>query len=390
MWSYRPWPLPDETLSSYLIRAAHEMCMRPITLLNLCWGTDRSLLNQDLDNYAPDRIVDVIAASTKRSREAIIGMTLAEMEGRLTAGFNIRGRQPWTLPSTVSNNDRRRHGLQFCPACLRTDPKPFFRRTWRLAFATMCTVHGTPLLDACPDCGAVLHPHGGASIVHCAKCGCDLRWNADRRLAGERLAAFQATCQTALACGWAVLDGRPVYSHQYFAVVRQVAALMVNGRHAPALREVAARAFGGSAEPFEKPTARQPIEYLRVHERRRLFSLVAAAMDAWPTNFASMCHAAGVRRSHALKDMADPPFVFEVMTRNFLDAGPYFASEPEVAAAAAWLRKTRGKATYADLKAICGESRAAIYTHMDYERRTARPSAWRVRALSAAPPSAST
>ena len=93
---------------------------------------------------------------------------------------------------------------------------------------------------------------------------------------------------------------------------------------------------------------------------------------------AVMAHAwdAGIRRSHAIKDMAFVPFAYESELRAYLDATPYYATEGEVAAAAAWLRRTKGAAYYRDLKALCGESRKAIYRHMDYQRKQSKPSVW--------------
>ena len=41
-----------------MVRLASGMNQRPITFLNTVWGSARSLLNQDLDNYAPDQVVE--------------------------------------------------------------------------------------------------------------------------------------------------------------------------------------------------------------------------------------------------------------------------------------------------------------------------------------------
>ena len=117
-WPYRPKPQRDELLSSWLIRIAAGMDLKPITFLNAVWGSRQSLLNQDLDNLAPKRVVDLLAQAVGVESQAIIGTTLSELDGRLTASYNARGRKTWILPTTIKSNDRRRPGLQFCPACL--------------------------------------------------------------------------------------------------------------------------------------------------------------------------------------------------------------------------------------------------------------------------------
>lgn len=49
---------------------------------------------------------------------------------------------------------RTGYGLQFCPKCLAADPEPYFRKRWRVAFYTWCTIHDTMLHERCPQCGA--------------------------------------------------------------------------------------------------------------------------------------------------------------------------------------------------------------------------------------------
>jgi len=374
-WCYRPPPLADETLSSWLIRVAQGMRLRPITFLNAVWGTGRSLVNQDLDNFAPELVVTRIVTATDISEDALRMMTLAEYEGRLFERFPPKGRKTWILPVRVVSNDRRRHGLQYCPACLRDDPVPYLRRTWRLAFATGCTCHGIALHDACPACGATVQPYRARAIELCYRCARPLA-DASHTPASAQALRLQRRCETALKRGWDELGEVPLYSHLSFMIIRQVAALLVNGPRAGALRQATSRAWSGDPAPFAKPTARQPIEYLGIEERARLFDLVGRLLDGFPFKLVHACLEARIGRFHATKDMDFPPSMWVATVRLYLDLEPYKASEAEVAAAAAWLRRTKGSARYRDLKALCGESRTAIYRHMDYERSQARPS-WR-------------
>jgi hypothetical protein len=349
------------------------MDLKPITFLNAVWGSRQSLLNQDLDNLAPKRVVDLLAQAVGVDSQSILGTTLSEFDGRLTASYNARGRKTWILPTTIKSNDRRRPGLQFCPACLGTDDHPYFRRAWRLAFATTCTRHGRVLHDHCPSCGETLQPHRAPGLCFCFRCGADLR-EAFQILADPKEIAWQVELETNLSRGWAFLQGEPLYSHLYFAIIRQVAALLVNGARSERFRKATACLIGGDPSGYDKPTPRQPIEYLRLDERRRLFDLVSRLMEDFPTRLVAACSEAGIFRSDAMRDMPDPPFLYDQALRAHLDRTPYHASDGEVAAAAAWLRRTTGRASYADLKALCGESRVALYRHMDYLRRQSRPS----------------
>lgn len=379
-WPYRPRPLEDELLTSYLLRVAAGLDLRPTRFLSAIWGSRRSLLNQDLDNFVPRHIAQRVADGTCIEVDDVHAMTLANYAGSLLVNHNPRGRNPWLLPTTIKSNDRRRRGLQFCPECLATDRTPYFRRRWRLAFVTTCTKHLTILHDGCPTCGEIVHPHRALTPTHCFRCGGPLCLPSSAASHPE-IVPWQHELEQALARGWGILGERQLSTHIVAAIVRQVATLFVNGRRAGALREAVAQAFGGDPRPFTKSTRRQPIEYLALAERHRLFTLVEQVMRCWPTRFVETCRQAGIYRSHAIKDMPCPLFAFEQVLREHLDATPYYPAEAEVAAAAAWLRRTKGRASYADLKALCGESRGAIYRHMDYQRRPAVPSRWRVAAM---------
>lgn len=358
------------------------MNQRPITFLNAVWGSARSLLNQDLDNYVPDQIVDRMMKGLDFDGDIIRGMTMESYRGSLLDNHNPVGRNPWILPTTVKSNERRRGGLQFCPLCLTSDPTPYFRRKWRIAFVTTCTTHGVLLRDRCPKCDVPVHQHRTDNRLRCWKCNAWLCAPETRVAAirGDHV-EWQRKHEASLETGWAILGDRLVRSPVMFAILRQVAALLVNGPKATALRSASARTVGGSPAPYEKPTRRQPFEYLDVAERHRLFDMVERLMQGWPIRFVDACQQAGLRRSHAIKDMPSLPFEYEMVMRGFLDMTPYYSTDEEVAAAAAWLKRTKGRATYADLKSICGENRSAIYRHMDYIRTQKAPSRYRLRAI---------
>ncbi len=194
--------------------------------------------------------------------------------------------------------------------------------------------------------------------------------------------AWQAELEAALVRGWTTALGPAQSPLVVLTIVRQAAALLVNGKRAAAFRTETARAWGGNPTGFDKLLRRQPIEYLPVGDRHRLFDLVQRLTAGWPYKFVHACLEARVFRSMAIKEMRYIPFAYEEVVSRYLDRNPYKASEGEVEAAASFLRRTKGRASYADLREICGESRAAIYKNMDYVRRQPNPSIWRKVALS--------
>lgn len=375
LWPYRPRPLQDELLSSYITRAAHGLGLKPISLLNAALGSRQSLLAQDLDNYANVQIVDRISGATGLDAAAVEGMTLAGYVDSVLTTYFPKGRKPWLMPVTVCANDRLRPGLQFCPDCFETDAQPYLRRAWRLAFITCCTIHSIALLDRCPGCEAHVQVHRSISIRYCYNCNSDLA-AAPKISVPDEAILQQLMFENAVINGWTTLGGRKIYSNLYFLVVRQIASLLVNGPRSSQFRAAVGKSVESADRAFQKPTTRQPIEYLETSDRLRLMIMVASVMSDFPRRFVAICRTAGHSRSHIIKDMPYVPFAFDEVLREHLDLSPYYPSEVEVAAAAAWLRRTRGVATYRTLKNMFGESRSLLYRHMDYERLPARPS-WR-------------
>jgi hypothetical protein len=388
-WACRPVPLPDELLSSYLWRAAEGIGLKPIGLLNGAFGSSRSLLNQDLDAFVSDPVLARLCEGSGLDEEDLRAMTLGDHLGTLQASAHPRGRKTWILPTTILSNARLRHGLQFCPACLRQDGRAYLRRRWRLAFSTTCTEHAIDLLDRCPDCGTRIRPHDAPSLRDCHACGASLASAASERTADPRIVARQREHEAALDKGVARIGVRPLHAAMYFVALRRLAALVSTGPRAEAVRGAIAARHGDDPSPFERENARHPIEYLDVEARRRLFGLVDRLLQDWPKGFVDICRKAGATRSFVVKDMANVPFALDGVLRAHLDDTPYHASDAEVAAAAAWLRRTTGVATYRDLKALCGEARVAIYRHMDYERIPRTPSVWRGRTATSFDPDGS-
>lgn len=372
-WPFRPTPLDGELLSSFISRLAHGHGMKPVTFLNSIMGSRKNYLAQDLDNFAPPHLANRLALGCEIDPKAIRDCTLFSFEGNLNLHYNKQGRNPWILPVSADNNARLRPGLQFCPACIG-EHIPVHRLLWRLAFVTCCTVHGLQLRDRCPWCSKPIRPLEMSTTWQCYSCNSDMRVMTPSAPFG--LLAWQARAERALANGWIRLGDDYVASPIWFMIARQIGGLLINGQKASSLRSAAAQLCNGSDQASSKLTKRQPLEYIEINDRHRLFAQVAALMEGWPHRFVQAAWISGIRRSHAIKDMPYVPFVFDEVLRGYLDASPYHATEGEVAAAAAWLRRTRGSAHYRDLKKLCGESRIAIYRHMDYERTQKRPSVW--------------
>jgi hypothetical protein len=307
-WPYRPRLLPDELLSSYIIRIAHGLLLKPTSFMNAMWGSHVPLIAKDLDEYAPDYIIDRVAEGVDQPREIVLAATLADFEGWLTVPHEFGSRKTWILPVRPFAYSRQRPGLQYCPVCLATDPKPYMRRAWRLAFSTCCTVHGVALRERCGHCGENLHPHRSSSLSRCYSCGKSLAGRTPECAPSASIVEQQQHFENIVQAGGTILNGRAIHSLLYFMIVRQIAALLVNGPRASAFRTSVTELFGGDGVEFERPTKRQPVEYLTIAQRYRLFDLIERVMRDFPSRFICVCERARMWRSRVIKDMTYVPF----------------------------------------------------------------------------------
>lgn len=166
-WRFLPTPMPDELLSSFLLRAAKMHGAIPHTFCSIHFP-GHAIWNRDIDRN-PDRILlENIMEVSKQNFDVIEAMTFRK-HSQLFGGSP--GVVPWVLPVGVWHRKRKDHGLQFCPLCLR-EGMMYYVRSWRMAFTTRCAKHKILLLDACNQCDAPLAPHRSPSglMLHCHVC----------------------------------------------------------------------------------------------------------------------------------------------------------------------------------------------------------------------------
>lgn len=159
IWPVHPHPLPDELLSSWMIRLAHANGFKVHNFCAEFFGRNRQIWNRDIDHCAPTWLTDALASRTGVSSERIAQTTLRSLESWVFEHFNEKAMTRWILPLGVFHRVRRGHGQQYCPLCLAQDKEPYLRRSWRLALSVICTQHKVFLNDRCHECGAPLAPH---------------------------------------------------------------------------------------------------------------------------------------------------------------------------------------------------------------------------------------
>lgn len=278
LWPVHPHPLPDELLSSWMIRLARSNGFKVHSFYSQFFGRERQIWNRDIDHYAPPWLIDGLAKRTGTSRESIVRTTLRAFESFAFERFIETGVARWTLPLGIFHRTRRAYGQQFCPSCLIEDAEPYLRRTWRLALVVVCTRHGILLQDRCASCGRPLAPHRSdmavrsgfperTTMLRCAGCG--------SCIAGPKLnvsksdICMQQRIDATLINGFFMLEpGRAIYSHLYFDGLRMVMRV--------ALRP-------------QEPRSRGSFEFASIRERLELLRNATQLVEEWPTRLIRHC-----------------------------------------------------------------------------------------------------
>lgn len=252
--------------------------------------------------------------------------TLRAYEGLLYSKFRMSGALHWILTLKMHHRKREGYGLQFCPVCLAEDSIPYFRKCWRVAFNTMCTKHGTMLLDRCPKCGAAIAVHRLdmvspdaieiAPMSYCHTCKFDLR-NAQTL----KPISFDTQATAQLIEANRALDANYSEGARWglgqYAVMHQLCRLMTSRYKHVSLREFVLNEIG-----FEDMTLAKghiSFEMRSIQERHYLMQLTAWLLVDVELRLKAAWRAHAVRYNVLVKDFIGCPDWYEMIVEKFSD-----------------------------------------------------------------------
>lgn len=324
LWPIRYKPLPDELLSCWLVRLAHGHGLKVQTFCNLMFGNKRQVWNRDIDRLAPPWLIDELVRRTGTSPDIAWSTTLHAYEGHLYSKFRLSGALQWILTLKMYHRMRQGFGLQFCPTCLAEDTIPYFRKRWRIALNTVCTRHGTMLLDRCPECGAGVAFHRldmtradeieVTPLSYCHSCGFDLRNAAiEKPIVYDREASLllhklnrQFDQDINLDNEWDL--GR-------FAVMHQLCRIMTARPRHVQLREFVLDQVG--AQGIELIAGYINIEMRTISERHHLLQLTCWLLVDLKLRLTIAWRTKAVRYNLLLKDFDDSPDWYNTIVCQF-------------------------------------------------------------------------
>lgn len=321
LWPIRFKPLPDELLSSWLMRIAHGHGLKVQTFCNLVFGGRRQVWNRDVDRLGPDWLVTTMSTCTGTPWEIAYGTTLRTFEGTLYRRFRPAGALQWIQTLQMYHRKRQGYGMQLCPACLREGTQPYYRRIWRVSFNTVCPRHGCMLLDRCPECGSGISfhrtdigrdPHQGhfAELAGCHQCGLDLR--------AVTAASVQVYDATSTHCHFQLcedlLSGADLDMGR-LNVMHHLTTLLLGSNKRLQLQAYAADKLNVAAVP--RHPRRTSIESRPLEERHHYMLLIAWLMEDLEARLREAHDAKALRYLHLGRDFPEPPSWYRDVVGRF-------------------------------------------------------------------------
>lgn len=190
-WLFQFPPLLGESLSSVVDRNAGANVVTVATYLRHA-GLERR--GADLDR-GDSEVELAFARATQLSADVLDALTLRPWIGHALVDLPTKGACAWVVGAGSSVSETP----VVCLACCAHARHWYRRVEWRLGFVTRCSVHGAPLLDACPDCGATFDGRASGGTV-----GHERQWLlADVRGSGNEASVFDRSCCARCGLSWA-------------------------------------------------------------------------------------------------------------------------------------------------------------------------------------------
>jgi hypothetical protein len=314
LWPIHFKPQPDELLSSWMIRLAHAHALKIHTFGRLLHGSDLQIWNRDIDRQAPEWLIDGLCWNTATSRERGYETTLRAYEGILFPAYRDSYVLKWILPLQMYHQTRKGYGLQFCPRCLVEDREPYFRKRWRVALYTYCSIHECLLHDRCPHCAAPVIFHrrefgqltfiDDIQITECCNCRFDLK-----DAIGEVPSFYDESAYQAFDLAVRRLEQRGLSckprSFGYYNVLHQLCRLFTARYRKVSLLEFVLHQVGAPAIPLT-PDVRN-FEMRSVRERHYMLQFAFWYLADLRPRLTSAWRHGAVTYSALLRDFADRP-----------------------------------------------------------------------------------
>lgn len=330
-----PKPLPDEILSSWIARTAYAHHTHPQTFLNLHFGNVHFNWRLNYDASVSDQELEVLSQKSSLSFAKIYEMTLRSYEGFL---------QETIIP--IGNNRLITKQQNFCPVCLREDPFPYFRKSWKVLLLPICFKHQCYLYEGCPSCKSkikLVNMHNNKEpFVFCHKCGYDLRKATKLTIPKLLAPAIRKIrhIQSILDKGYAVLDKKTIHSFLFFEIFVQLAKVIITYKRVSTLDYEADISRFTKKIHFSK--ARPVIEQLSTRQLLLVLASIMTFFKNYPHVFNRYVKANQLGHWPLSRDMKKVPFWYDQLLDRVAPKDCFMSdliTVEEIQSAIKWLKK---------------------------------------------------
>lgn len=350
-------PLPDELLSSWLVRLARGNGQKLHTFCDVILEK-KPIWNRDIDKSADNKVLKILSDSTGITYSCSKNTVLNKYEGRLFEKLISLGNTNWILPVGIYHRKHKDFGLQYCPLCLKEDEIPYFRTLWRVGLIPVCIQHSCCLRDCCPICQSPVMFYRSDfqdrervaynPVWMCSTCNADLRRGTVNKIDSYTL-RFYSHLHTCLKRGWLNIgDYKQVYSFLYFNGIRHLVKLIAIQKRYQCVVE----RFSGQVIPRKQEY--NFVELLRCEGRMLALKSISGLLQNWPHRFINRAQCSKLTASALMFGIESMPYWYQHPIYTHIENRVRKISHDELVAAYRHLSKTSEFVTFHDFSRILG------------------------------------
>ena len=356
-----PTPLPQELFSSWFIRTAYAHQTHPHTFENLYLALPKKLFSKDIDVSIDQDTMQCI-----------------EKKCRFTVDLSQLTMQSYDtyLQERVIPNGQNKYitTLRYCPECLREDKVPYFRKTWKILFSTLCMEHHCFLHERCPKCMRSLdiskmyknkHP-----FTSCHYCGFDLKKTRRKPIPRSYMMYIEPTktLMEILNKGYISLNGTPVYSFYFFDALAQLSKTILIHKALKRIDHYLPKkiCLKWRSQIFTPQTAAS--RQIPLAEQFVLYSSIMMLFQKYPQTYRSFLLENQLSHWRSLKDMGYVSYWFDELINSTTPRSVHrvkFITSEEIEAAKRYLSSQFMIINKANLTRLLGCNFFSSYNHLE-------------------------
>lgn len=307
-----PKPFDDELLSSWFARLAYAHHTHPQTFINLYFGlSNRGLFKNNIDISLDVTLLQQIQTMCNNKID-IFKLTLKTYSGYLQE-------DDINIPS-----NRFFSPIRYCPICLREDKIPYFRKSWKLAFSSICLKHDCFLYASCSTCNeplSILKMYKDKlPFIYCHKCGFELKKARKIGLRDKYLSAknSQQEILRILHQGYAKFHDSIVYSFCFFDTINQLAKMILLKQNFGFIEKHRLFELIQNCKERKFNTSKSIYIQLDVKESFALFGLIWHLFEEYPKNLEQFIYENSLTHWDMVKEIRYLSFWYDNLVNNII------------------------------------------------------------------------